>query len=65
MTVLNGTEKSDGFKLSVYSLLQHNAKYRNHLAFQSEEKEYSWGELFDFICKVAYGLAKKGINRDS
>ena len=66
MAVLYMNEELDECDLSIYSLLQHNvAKYSNCLAFQDEEKEYSWEETLDLICKMSYVLSEKGITKES
>lgn len=66
MTHLHMSDKTDGYELSVYSLLRYNAtKYCKYLAFQDAEKEYNWKESMEIICKIAYQLSAKGITKDS
>lgn len=66
MAVLHMKEEVGESDLSIYSLVKQNVnKYGNCLAFQDEEKEYSWKETLDILCKMAYVLSVKGITRES
>jgi acyl-CoA synthetase (AMP-forming)/AMP-acid ligase II len=52
--------------LTVYSSLQYNAsKYGDRLAFQDEEKKYTWSQSSLLICNVASVLAKRGVGKNS